>query len=162
MEPTRRIQIDDDPAFQRRNWTFERIGWAALMVLLAGACLGLFGSGPLSSAHTEVYGLTLGYKRVLRYQAPASLALELAQGAREVRLFISREWLDGATIERVSPPGAPAMLRGDGMELVFPAAPELKGGRIRIDFRPDRMGWRRGEIRLDGGPPLRFGALVLP
>jgi hypothetical protein len=162
MEPRRSIQIDEDPAFQRRNWAFERIGWAALILILAGACAGLFGSGPLSTARTEAAGLTLTYKRILRIQAPASVTLNLGQGAREVRLFISRDWLEDVTIEYVSPPDAPALLRGDGMEFVFPAAPEVRGGFIRIDFRPGRMGWQRGEMRLDGGPPLRFGALVLP
>jgi len=162
MEPKRSIQIDDDPAFQRNGWVFERAGWLFLALWLASALAGAFGSGALSSAERQVDGLSLDYQRVLRYQAPSSLQVRFRHGHGPVRLFLSRDWLDRATIERTSPAAGPAVLKNDGMVLVFAAEPDLAGGRIRIDFRPDRIGWHDGAVSLEGGPMLRFRALVLP
>jgi hypothetical protein len=162
MEPKRSIQIDDDPAFQRKGWAFERAGWLFLLLLLTSAMAGAFGSGALSSAEQQVDGLMLEYQRVLRYQAPASLEVRFRHGHGPVRLFVSRDWLDGATVERTSPAASAAVLTKDGMVLEFAADPALAGGHIRIDFRPDHMGWHDGAIALEGKEMLRFRALVLP
>ena len=49
-----RLELDDDPAFQRRLWVVERAGWASIALLLLGALLGFFGSaGPLGDGRSR-------------------------------------------------------------------------------------------------------------
>ncbi len=51
--PPRTLDVEEDMAFQRRNWRAERIGWAAMVAIVIAAVLGLFASGPLSWATAQ-------------------------------------------------------------------------------------------------------------
>ena len=40
------MRIEEDRAYQRREWRFERIGWAVMAALLMAGLIGLLGDGP--------------------------------------------------------------------------------------------------------------------
>jgi hypothetical protein len=42
------LQIEEDMPLQERTWRFQRVGWAAMGLLLVSALAGLFANGPLS------------------------------------------------------------------------------------------------------------------
>lgn len=43
------LPVSDDMAPHRREWLFERMGWAAMLMVVAAACTGLAGSGLMVS-----------------------------------------------------------------------------------------------------------------
>jgi hypothetical protein len=63
------LQIDEDLAFQRREWKIQRVGWGAMALVIIAALLGVFGTGPLSNATLEREGLRLEYERFCRFAA---------------------------------------------------------------------------------------------
>jgi hypothetical protein len=75
------LEIPEDLPFQRREWVAERVAWAVMALLIAGALLGFFGTGPLSrtTAGDEAGPLWLEYERFARLLAAG--ALESARGA---------------------------------------------------------------------------------
>jgi uncharacterized membrane protein YcaP (DUF421 family) len=60
----RAIQIDDNEAFQRREWRAQRIGLAGLTALVAAAAFGLFGSPDVIIRVVTVYAFLLVVFRV--------------------------------------------------------------------------------------------------
>ncbi|HEX2022103.1 MAG TPA: hypothetical protein VHH36_05275 [Candidatus Thermoplasmatota archaeon] len=75
-----------DPAFLRRQWRVQRLGWLAMAAVVAATVLGLFGTSTLAYrvARVEADGATyeVEYPRVTRYQHADRLHLRVhAPGA---------------------------------------------------------------------------------
>ena len=78
------LALDQDLDFQRRSWRLQRLGWSAMGVTVLAALLGLFGTGPLSSAtvSSQDEALTLQYNRFWRVQSPMTLRLSVTPDPR--------------------------------------------------------------------------------
>jgi hypothetical protein len=71
----RDLQIDDDPAFQKKEWRVQRIGIALLALLVAAAAAGLTGmGGPLNDAEAGRRGdpVFVEFERVVRQGATST------------------------------------------------------------------------------------------
>jgi hypothetical protein len=113
--PDSLADADDQPA-QRREWRAERVGWAALALLLLVGSLGLLGSsGPLSERSASGDGVSARFSRMVRHEGPTDLRLRLDPPAAEV--WLGRSYLEHGSVERVVPP--PSSTRTDGERCVF-------------------------------------------
>lgn len=163
------LQVDQDMAFQRREWAVQRVGWAVGLLILAGALAGLFGHGPLSRAEagSEDGPLHVRYERIVRNQAPADLRVSFPlDPGGETTL-----WLSGALVQRVElrsvvPEPARSWSTPARTGFVFAApAGSAPGDRveavIRVDIRT--IGRLRGELGVEGrDPPVHLSMLSLP
>ncbi len=162
-----RLEVGQDLDFQRREWLVERVGWAAMALLILAGLLGLLGGGPLARATAGDRGgpVWLEYDRFERYRSPATLRLHLSarqwpEGRARVRL--SREYLEGVQVERVVPEPESIEAGPDWFTYVLRVTDPTRPPAVTFDVKPERL-WRlEGRIGLADGPELRFGQLVYP
>lgn len=101
------LQIDEDLAFQRRSWRWQRAGWLGFVALIVAGLLGVFGAGPLSRAESSGAGLRIEYDRFARTQAPTSLVIHIDGGAARagaVRLVLGGDYIHAAQIQSTTLP----------------------------------------------------------
>lgn len=161
------IQIEEDPAHQRREWRFERIGWVVMAILLAAGLLGLLGYGPLSRAQAGTSGtLTVAYDRLQRASAPSEYHIRVAPRlARngELRLRFDNALLEEIEMNSILP--EPLHMRsGPGYtEFVFAMnTGEGPPTRLQFQFEPTTFGHVRGSVTADGAEPLVIDQIIFP
>jgi hypothetical protein len=130
--------------FQRKQFTAERIGWAAMVLLLVWTLLGGFGEGWLSRQKVWNAEQTVGldYERFGRRDAPFRLRLELRPDASREALVVhlGREFLDAVEIERITPDYRSMIADGDGAAVTFDADPGARDYSITIEYKPRHVG----------------------
>ena len=166
-EGGRSIQIEEDLTFQRHQMRFERIGWAAMALLLAAALLGLLGNGPLSTATAGDDGdpIRVRYGRLDRNSNPTSFTIFLAPEAApegQARIWLGREWASGLLVESVVPEPESVEVAPDRIVYTFAVQPGSGTVKIVFNLEYDGWGWLTGEIGLDGGASQTFRQLVYP
>lgn len=159
------LQIDDDDAFTRREWTVQRVGWAVLVLIVAGALLGLFGNGPLSEAAAENGPLRVAYDRFERKRAPTELRIRVAGGTAEedrIELWLAGDFLDRIELQGFSPEPEESRAGADRVVYVFRVDDPTQPAVIDIDYQIDGSGSLPGRLGLVGGPELTFPQFVYP
>ena len=149
-QSTRRLEINEDPAFQQRDWRIQRVGWAILALIIAVALAGLLGPGPLSGTMVSS-GKTLEveYQRFLRHGSQSELLVKVddeEQTAGEVRIAISRDYLDALDLQQVTP--SPILVQAAGQSVVYVFARVAGSGpmQVKFAFEPDKLGAHSGRI----------------
>ena len=145
------LELDQDLDFQRRQWRLERAGWVLIALVVALAALGLFGTGPISSATAGggEEGLTVEYQRFVRRQGQLELVIGIdARHASngQVALRIDGDYLASVRIQEVSP--EPVEVRADGADrvYVFAIAEGASSVEVTIGGAPQEIGRLRGEV----------------
>lgn len=158
------LELGQDLAYQRREWLFERIGWASLVLVVVAALAGLFGGGPLSRRERATSGdaLRIEYEQFIRRKAEATLTVHLG-GSPDgpVRVWIDGDY-PGAVESKEIAPRPDRVEVGDGRHtFVFPHAGS--GGEVTIRFRfaPDRAGTLRGRVGV-GSHSVELSQFVYP
>lgn len=162
------LEINQDLAFEKRTWVFERTGWALMAIVIVAAWLGLFGIHGMLSDTTLTHDaapLRLTYNRFARRVAPASLVFEVGPGAGKpgsLTIWLSRSYVDRIQIERITPFPQRVQTGGDRMMFTFSVPESGEPAVIRFDLQTDTAGMLRGEAGLGSAAPLRFQTLVYP
>jgi hypothetical protein len=164
------MEVGQDLEFQRRSWWWQRVGWALMVLTLVAALLGLFGSGGLLAA-AEAGGrgsaLWVEYNRFGRLDAEdTTLRVHLEQGAASggglVRLWLSREYLEGVVIRTITPEPESVEAGPDRFTYVFRASDPSRPVVLTFHLEPDRMGRLPGQIGLEGGQTISFSQFIYP
>jgi len=163
------LQLEEDPAFQRRSWRVERIGTWAFVAILAAAAAGLLGSGPLSHGTATVPGtLRVEFQRFAQYQSPDTLLIHVEPGVapgRELRLWFDRRYLEGARLETMVPPPVRVETAADRLTFVFALTEPGVPFTASVGLQPQRVGLIHARLGLepaDGGSRLAFRQVVYP
>lgn len=167
IDPGKELQIKQDLSLQEREWRFQRIGWILLAAVVVLGLLGLFGTGPLSSATAGSLdqGLTIAYERFVRHSGQTSLEIDVSPDRvadGRVEIWLSSRYVDSIDIERISP--QPDQVRSEDARLVYIFAAGNTGEPISMSFsiRPDAL-WRlSGDVGITGGPSLSFDQFSYP
>lgn len=166
-DSSRGLQLNEDRAFQERQWRFQRVGSLLLAAIVVLGLLGLFGTGPLSSttAGSTDVGLRLAYERFVRHDGQTSVEINVSPGLAsdgQVEIWVSNTCLDGVDIERISPEPDQIRSEDDRLVYVFPTANADTPISVTFSLRPDAL-WRlSGEIGITGGPSLSFNQVSYP
>ena|SRR5687767_5716636 len=117
------LEISQDLDQQRLEWRIERMGWTLMVLTLLAALAGLLGNGPLSRRQAgDKNSLWVEYNRFERYQAPAMLRLHLGPkltGRDEVRVSVSRQYIEAIQLEHVDPEPKEVEARADRILYTF-------------------------------------------
>ncbi len=103
----RTIDIDEDPAYQRKEWIAQRIGIGAFALLAFAAALGFTGNGgPFS--HGEVSepsgAFRVEYERIVRRGAECTMILHVQRATPgSFSFWLSAEYLDNVVVDGVVP-----------------------------------------------------------
>jgi hypothetical protein len=160
------LEVPQDLAFQRRAWTFERIGWVAMALVLLAGIAGVWGEGPLAQAEavSRDGSYSVEYARFARHQAPEAIRVTLTAGAagQEARLSIDRDYADGMQVEEVYPEPESVEAGPDEVIYVFSLAEEGTAATVVFSVLYDDIGRNGGEITLEGHPPVKLSQFIYP
>ncbi|HEX8180034.1 MAG TPA: hypothetical protein VF525_10870 [Pyrinomonadaceae bacterium] len=163
------LEIEQDLPYQERAWRRQRIWWVLLTLLLIAALLGVFGTGVLSRAEAGARSapVWLEYERFARAQAETNtLRFHLAPAAAtngQVRLWLSRAYLEHVQVLSVTPEPATVETAPDRFIYIFPAPALNAPTAVTFQLEPERLGRLHGQAGLDGsGTGLEFKQLVYP
>lgn len=137
------LSIGDDPAFQRREWVIQQVGfWCLAGVVVAGTLGVLGGSGPLNAARSATDGLLLEFQRTVRWHTPAELRIELgtSNGTDEVWLEVGEEFASRVRIDAMFPQPVASHPLPKGYRYVFAAGQGSRPVIVDVRYTPDRPG----------------------
>lgn len=167
MAPQRSLEVDDDMEFQRHDWTFERVGWMLMLLVIAAAGVGLLGHGPLSA--TERFSadrsLRVVYGRFERHGSLATLAIHARRHAPAdsgVMLWIGREFLDGIQLHWMTPQPASERSVSDRVMYEFALAAGADTAHVTIRYTPQAIGTRSLQVGETGAAALSLTQFVYP
>jgi hypothetical protein len=159
------LDVGQDLAFQRREWTVQRVGWVVMAVLVLAALLGLFGVGPLSAATVDEGGLTVEYARFTRYRAPGTLRFAIpaeATTSGQVRLWLDRGTLDEIEVQAFVPEPDSAAGGEDRVVYTFQADEPGQPMVVVLDLTHEALGTRTIRAGIIDGPDVSFWQLTYP
>jgi hypothetical protein len=161
------FEIDEDMAFQRRQWVAERIGWACMALTLLAALAGLLGPGPLSRAVAgrEGSAISVHYDRFPRHSAMGKIKVVLGPGAAkngEARVWVSRDFFDANRVHEVIPEPDRVEASRDRYTYVFRVGDAAQRATAVFQLEPDGYGKCEGRVGLEGGPEVALRQFVYP
>jgi hypothetical protein len=161
------LELDQDLDFERRSWTVERIAWIIMTLVGLAALAGLLGPGPLSKTTIGEQGgpLRLEYSRFGRFKAPLTLRVHVGPNAGQqgsMRVWLSREYIEGVQIEQVSPQPGQVEAGPEQLTYVFPRSEPQRSTAITFALKTGQIGRQRGCVGLTNGPTLCFRQFIYP
>jgi hypothetical protein len=159
------LEIVRDPRLQERIWSWQRAAWAGIGVILTAALVGFFGDGPISRTTVRDPDglLQVGYERFGRCLSAMTLEVRLRpMPGGVVRLWVGRDYLEGAGIERVTPTPGKEIADADGTTFLLSTAPADRDVRVAVHLNPARPGLLRARLRREDGPSVEFVQLIYP
>lgn len=160
---SRNYPINDEIAFQRKSWRFERIGWFVLIVIVLLTLLGLFSKGPLSTGHASTAdgALQVEYQRFQRHGAHTRLIIT-AQVAPSGSAFVqfSPQLLDAFTVESIHPEPQTTTSQQGGLRVESRA--DAQGTvKLYLALRPEGLGNVQQSVRLNE-QTVQFSQFIYP
>jgi hypothetical protein len=162
------IEIAQDLEFQKKSWRVQRIAWKAMLGVAVLALLGLFGSGPVSSARTEptASGVSARYERFVRAGGEHTLTLVLTPAAigsdSSATVWISSDWLSGNLTLSITPQPQSETVLPDRIEFRFSVAEPDSPIEARFTFEAKKAGTRRWRGGVEGDETISFTQLAYP
>lgn len=167
MERIGDLEINQDLDFDRREWMWERIGWVALVAIVALAAAGLFGHGPISwtTASSDDGSLVVSYERFGRRGGSHDLKVEAAASESSDGVWdidLSHSYVSSMEIESVRPPPEAVETTSDGLRYTFTQQEPGAALEATFSLRPRDLWKRSGEIGVADGPRVRIQQFLFP
>ena len=167
MERVGDLEIDQDLEFQKGEWRMERVAWFAGLAILILGLLGLFGTGPISSATAgDVDGpIAVDYQRFVRHDGEMSISITVANDQireGQVEIWLSASYLDKVNIEQFSQEPNEVRNEGDRVVFVFLAGDSTGPVSLTASMRSDVFGRINGDIGIVDGPQVSISHLSYP
>lgn len=156
------LQLDEDMAFQRRQWIVQYVAWWFMATIVLAALLGLFGSGPISNSVASSENLRLEYERFARIGDETELRFQLEPtAASEAVLLLDQQLIEAVTLESIQPQPDTIQPRVGWVAFGF-NVPDQNSFAVRFILRRHGAGSLVGQARLGTGAPLTFTQLAYP
>jgi hypothetical protein len=154
----------DAMAYHRREWRIQRFGWACMALLVTAAAAGLFGSGPLSKAHSGTVARgTIDYERFARYGAETQVRIcapRAESAPPRFHVSIPRQYLEAFEIRAIVPEAHATQGQPEQVDFAFDISAERSCVVFRLE--PIQIGRARGPFMLDGRTALEVSQFVYP
>ena len=157
-----------DIEFQRKEWRAQRIGWVVMALIVIGAMVGVLGnSGPVARASRTAGdgSFEVHYYRLERHHGPGELSVEVAPEAvqdGEVRLWLDRDFVVRAEIQRVVPEPDRVAIEPDRVIYVFAAGEQPGPLTIAFSYEHDGYWLEQGRLGLVDGETVEFSLFLFP
>jgi hypothetical protein len=160
------LQIDQDMAFQEKDWKVQRAAWVVFAILITAGLLGIFGEGPVSaSTTTDNRGLEVSYERFWRMGKELELRFHLQPEAApegKLSLFIEREYLQDFHIRNILPEPDSVTAVPGGYVFEFNVQGDAPDLLVVFTLMPDEYGSYAVEVGQPEGQRLVLNQLVFP
>lgn len=161
-----KIQVEEDLQFLKREWRFQRIGWAGMALILLAGVLGAFGRGALSHARAgDLRIFAAEYSRIIRHGAIDELTIFVGPGLQAdsvVRISVSSAYLTEFEIEDIQPEPATHKQSGDYTILEFLRTDARTPVRVSVKLRPNNYGSVSARMQLLGSNTLNIRQFIMP
>src|SRR5215203_1974081 len=97
------LEVDQDLAFQYREWRVQTIARVLFALFILAALLGVFGSGPLSRAEWSAGNASVEYPRFARLDRTMEYRFDVPAQDGRASLVLPNELLERVTIESWAP-----------------------------------------------------------
>lgn len=161
------LEIDQDLSFERREYVVQRIGRAAMVLIVVAALLGYAGTGPLSLTQTESSTGSLGviYERFGRRGHSTDITLHVDGSVAEngeIDVWVSSDYLDRMQLDGITPQPDQAASADEGVVYTFLV--DEPGDPLTVNFNLtiDAMGPETGRIGLRNGDIIELSHFFLP
>jgi hypothetical protein len=148
-------------SFQRREWMFQRLGWALLALITLAALAGLFGDGPLANASAGNGRLALDYERFTRSKAETEWRITL-KGGEPGRVAVAIDGALASEFKILAIHPEPVQTKVAGLTHVYLFDVADRDSIVEFVVEPQRMGSHESSIRMNGSPPLRIRQFAYP
>jgi hypothetical protein len=163
MAARKDLHLNEDLPFQRRQWVFERVGWAFIALVLLGGLAGAFGEGPLSRKQAGEGNLKVEYERFVRHGKSTDIEMTVTPGqSGEAPVSIAREFLSAVQVEHITPEPERVEAGADAITYVFAAPPPATSIEVTFNLRPDELGSREATVRAGEGEPVILKQFTYP
>lgn len=144
----RDIEVDDDPQFQRKTEVVQKVGWVFIAIFLIAAVVGLLGQSRFSTREIANDGLSVEYDAYVRRGTESELKVVAhpRSGSKDVVIWMSREYVDGITFEKIFPEPEKTESSDDGVRFFFTAPPNAKSVEIVFTIVAPKPGRFRAEV----------------
>jgi len=160
---TRSIDINEDLAFQRKEWFAQRIGIAFVGAFVIAALLGLTGvGGPLShaSAGEEGSPLNVEYERFVRRGAKATMKLHFhSDPPGFIQFWVSAPYFEDVIVDSVAP--VPQTVTVEDSRIVYTIRAGSPDVTVTVEMEHQTFGRLEGEVGIVGGATVHFTQLSL-
>lgn len=161
------LDIDQNLAFEKREWVFQKIGRVMMGLLIVAALLGFFGAGPLSLTElTSSEGaFSATYERFGRRGATTNLTLDIAGNVAEngkVDVWISSDYLDHMQLDGITPNPDQVAAADDGEIYTFLVEEPSDPLTVNFNFTIDSMGRQSGRVGLRNGDLVELTHFFTP
>ena len=161
---SRSYPFQESMQLQQRQWRIERVGWCVFALVLLLALVGAFSQGILSetTAETPDKSLAVTHQRFERHETVTQLTIEAqAAGDQGLALEITGDLLDKLTIQTIWPEPVNSASLDGGLRLQF-NTDDQGAATVRLSLRPDRWGFSRGEVAIEGGQSVTIDQFIYP
>ncbi|HJR77515.1 MAG TPA: hypothetical protein VJ805_11095 [Nitrospiraceae bacterium] len=160
------LEINQDLRVQEQMWKIQRIGWAAMALIVLLGVAGLFGHGPASraSAGNKDDPLWIEYERFGRHQGSSELRFHVraADPSKPISIWIGPDYAAHVDIRQIMPPPVRTTLADQGFTFEVAAADPQEPGVVTLLLEFRGIGRLNGEIRSPGAEPVHIWQLIYP
>lgn len=166
MKRVGNLEVDQDLAFERRQWSIQRVGWGVGALIIVAALLGVFGSGPPSAATAgDEETLVAHFQRFVRHQGQGELVVKVGPNgvsAGQVELWLAMKYLGEIDLQGISPEPAEVRSAGDRQVFVLPVDHPAQALDVTITYFPIGLARVSGTAGLVGGAHVSFTQFGYP
>ena len=156
------LEIEEDLGFQRKEWTFQRIGVALLFLFVLAAFLGLTGMGGLfarGEARDANGALHVEYERFVRRGSFARITVHFHTAPGVVRFWVGAPYLQRVHIDSVVP--VPEIVSVESNRHVYEIRTGSSDVIVTLNLKHEEAGRLQAEVGLVDGPSVRFSQLAI-
>ncbi|MGL6244475.1 hypothetical protein [Pseudomonas sp.] len=161
---SRNFPVNEDMAFQRKVWRFERVGWYALVLIVLLTLAGLFSKGPLSSRAlvSPDQKLMIEHELFHRSGSTSSMVIHVqANPHQTVELQITGDFLQGFSIDTLQPDPLRSSTADQGIKWWLQADAAGKS-TLYLTVRSDGLGLYESQVVTPGAKALKVTQFIYP
>jgi hypothetical protein len=163
-----RLELGEDPEFQRRFWRIQNAGLVVMGLFLLAGALGIFGgAGPLASttSASDHSQLTISHPRFLRNRAPIDLDIHVQPGAlhqSHAEIEVDLTYIQQFDILNINPEPVEMLGGPESIIYVFKMVDTDQTMQVTFHMQPERSGLVTARIGQPGEPDIEFRQLIYP
>jgi hypothetical protein len=154
----RTIELEEDLAFQRKEWFWQRVGIVLLSLFVLAAVLGVTGAGgPLADAEiADPSGrIRVAYERVVRREAVSELRIHLQSDPPGfIQFWIDAPYLELVNVISIEP--EPQTSTVENERHIYTVRAGSSAVTVSLETKHARAGRVEGSIGIVNGPSVRF------
>jgi hypothetical protein len=160
------FEIDEDMAFQEKEWVLQRIGWVIMGLIILAAVGGLIGPGLFSKATAQANAISVEHERFIHFNTDTAFIFHIQANVADedgkIRLWINSDYLNSVHVQQFMPEAESFGAGAERHIFVFEPEDVSKPATIKVVFHAMKPGVHNIQVGLVGNETLSFSQFVYP